>query len=170
MLKDHQTPTAQLPLKKLRQGKKERKDSLLRPNLGPLVMRPSCGQNQPSTGCLLCETFRRTFLQNPKASTEIWGTFGSPDPSFEDRLVFLPQKRVHEKEVFFSLPPEIHANDCKVPTPLLPWSRLELTTESCQPDQPGLLMFIAGEHLSFCWFGCSQRSHMCRTHEANLQL
>ena len=35
-------------------------------------------QNLSSTGFLLCETFCRTFLQNPKGSAEIWGTFGAP--------------------------------------------------------------------------------------------
>ena len=35
-----------------------------------------------STSVLL----RETFLQNPKDSAEFWGTFRSPDPSFEDRL------------------------------------------------------------------------------------
>ena len=38
--------------------------------------------------------FYRNFLQqgfycvNPKGSAELWGTFGSPGPSFEDRLFF----------------------------------------------------------------------------------
>ena len=28
--------------------------------------------------------------RNPKGSAEFWGTFGSPGPSFEDWLFFLP--------------------------------------------------------------------------------
>ena len=39
----------------------------------------------------LLEIFRRTFLQNPKGSAEFWGGGGSPDLSFEDRALFLPQ-------------------------------------------------------------------------------
>ena len=35
-----------------------------------------------------CRTFRVLLPQNPKRSAEFWGTFGSPDPSFEDRLLF----------------------------------------------------------------------------------
>ena len=35
----------------------------------------------------LRQRFCRTFLQNPKGSAEFWGTFGSPDLSFKDRLL-----------------------------------------------------------------------------------
>ena len=47
-------------------------------------------QNLSSTSFILCETFCSTFLQNPKGSAEFWGTFGSPGPSLEDQLFFLP--------------------------------------------------------------------------------
>ena len=40
-------------------------------------------QNLSSTGFLLCETFCRTFLQNPKGAAEFWGTFGIPSLSFQ---------------------------------------------------------------------------------------
>ena len=49
-------------------------------------------QNLSSTSVLLREMFCRTFLQNPKSSAEIWGTFGSLDPSFEDRQAFFLPK------------------------------------------------------------------------------
>ena len=59
--------------------------------LAPKVLRVLLGSAEPfSTGFLLCETFRRNFLQNPKGSVEFWGAFGSPDPSFGDRPLFLP--------------------------------------------------------------------------------
>ena len=47
-------------------------------------------QSLSSTGSLLCETFCRTFLQNPKGSAAFWGTFVSPDPFFEDQPSFPP--------------------------------------------------------------------------------
>ena len=43
-------------------------------------------QHFSSAGFLLCETFCRTFLQNPKGSAEFWGG-GGADLSFEDRLL-----------------------------------------------------------------------------------
>ena len=51
-------------------------------------------QNLSSTGFLLCETFCRTFQQNPKGCAEFRGTFESSDPSFEDWLFksFLPPR------------------------------------------------------------------------------
>ena len=56
-----------------------------------LGLAPKVLQNLSPTGILLWETFRRTFLQNPKGSAEFWETFGSPDPSFEDQLLSLPK-------------------------------------------------------------------------------
>ena len=53
-------------------------------------------QNFSSTSLSLCETFRTTFLQNPKGSPEFWQTVGgSPDPSFEAQLLFLPKWPLH---------------------------------------------------------------------------
>ena len=36
-----------------------------------------------STGCLLCKTLRRTFVENPKGSAEFLGGGETPNPCFE---------------------------------------------------------------------------------------
>ena len=51
---------------------------------------PKVLQNLSSTSFLLCETFCRTFLQNPKGTAEFWGTFGSPSQSFQALQILLP--------------------------------------------------------------------------------
>ena len=54
-----------------------------------------------STGflVLVCETFHRIFLQNPKGSAEFWGGGGSPDPSFANRRLFL----LHLSQFLFAM-------------------------------------------------------------------
>ena len=67
-------------------------------------------QNLCSTGFLLYETFFTTFLLNPKGAAEFWGTFGSPGPSFEDRLFFLPHGPMAVKSLwkFWSKRASVH--------------------------------------------------------------
>ena len=40
----------------------------------------------------ICETFCRTFLQNPENSAEFWGTSGSCGPSFQAIQILLPSR------------------------------------------------------------------------------
>ena len=76
-------------------------------------------RNISSTGILLCETFCRTFLQNPKSSAEFWGG-GGAGPMFRGPASFFPNNIV---EAFWGLKNCLLYNH--ITEAQFPWLRLQ---------------------------------------------